>query len=393
MLTSAHLLDGVVIDVLGIRYRFAPKGMINSSVGAIYASIANLPRNLCFKKRFTCLLCVIPGPKEPPLTCLNRILEPVVDDLQRCEKGFGVQLYETQEAAIPRVARVCAKVLFNVSDLPATKKLIGAVGLSSNTRPCHHCSISKKDINTFAAYNWFDLPHKHSPSTLLWANFAYEDATTDQRRSQIETRYGVRFSIMSRLSGFDQGASNPVDPLHNSFLGLVRSYVSMLCKAENGLMEGFFADGTARMDVFREVFETAYYPGHLSRLPARVTQQFTSSKKRAGAGLKADQWKRVSQVMVLALWAAWRSEQGDDSLEDIEQPLEEEDPETVSQDRSRWFNATVSLAAGLRILHAHNIALREAEAAVDDIANTAKEILTLKEHLTINWHNAMHYAE
>lgn len=391
--------------------------MPNSSVGGIYASIANLPRNMCFKKRYTCLLCVVPGPKEPPLTCLNRILEPIVNDLIRCESGFGVQIHGTNSPHDPaRIAKVYAQVLFNVSDLPATKKLIGAVGLSSNSFPCHHCSITKKDINEQSAYDWRNLPHKHTPTQLLEASFAYEHATSHERRAAVEAKYGLRFSIMSRLAGFQHAASNPVDPLHNSFLGLVKSFVGMLCRGENDLFEGVLPDGTPRIEAFRQIFEQAYYPGHLGRLPSRVTQQFTSSKKRAGAGLKADQWKRIIQMLPIALFAAWRSEEEatetNDEIPDVDlerdEPIEPtrhprrqrrsgDDPDAppppVIRNRARWFAAAVSLTAGLRILHAHNIALVEAEAAVNDIANTARAILSMNEHLTINWHNAMHYAE
>lgn len=41
------------------------KGLVGSSVGAIYATVANLPRDVAFKRHNTALLCVIPGPREP----------------------------------------------------------------------------------------------------------------------------------------------------------------------------------------------------------------------------------------------------------------------------------------------------------------------------------------
>lgn len=63
-----------------LSLRFHVKGVPGFSVGAIYASILNLPRNMCFKPEYTTLLTVMPG--EPSLSQLNEILRPIVDDLR-----------------------------------------------------------------------------------------------------------------------------------------------------------------------------------------------------------------------------------------------------------------------------------------------------------------------
>lgn len=60
--------------------RFHVKGVTGFSIGAVYASILNLPRSICFKPEYTTLLTVMPG--EPSLTQLNSILKPIVDDLK-----------------------------------------------------------------------------------------------------------------------------------------------------------------------------------------------------------------------------------------------------------------------------------------------------------------------
>lgn len=150
-----------------------------------------------FKRRYTALLTVIPGPTEPPLGCFNRILEPIVTDLQFCEKGYALRLDPFSDDISP----VFARVILNISDLPATKKLIGAVGLSSNTHPCHYCNINKNQLNSPDGYDWRRLPKQHDAATLLRANFAYEDTVSDDyaARQDIESTYGVRFSVMMRL--------------------------------------------------------------------------------------------------------------------------------------------------------------------------------------------------
>lgn len=67
-------------NVIVHGYRFRVKGMPGFSVGAIYASILNLPRHMCFKPEYTTLLTIMPG--EPSLTKLNNVLKPIVDDLK-----------------------------------------------------------------------------------------------------------------------------------------------------------------------------------------------------------------------------------------------------------------------------------------------------------------------
>lgn len=123
--------------------------MVRYSVGAVYISLANLPRHLVFKKQYTMLVTVIPGPKEPPTTTLNRILDPIMADLELCEEGFMTHIRGMAEEQF-----VQCRLLLNASDVPATKKIIGSVGLSHNKHPCHYCSITKEDINLPEGYDW-----------------------------------------------------------------------------------------------------------------------------------------------------------------------------------------------------------------------------------------------
>lgn len=355
------------------------------SVGAMYAVIANLPRSVAFKKRFTGLLTIIPGPREPELLYLNRILEPIVEDIKQMERGIRVPM----DGRWPIVQ---ARVLLNASDLPATKKLTGAHSYASNKHPCHWCGITKDQLNTAEAYRWRNLPRKRGDATqLIEACFAQETAGY-RDRLQIEQEYGVRFSEFMRISGFEHGASNPVDPLHNSFLGLSKAFVNWMF--QHDMFRGEVG-GVSRQKIFCDIYENGNFPGHLGRIPARIARQFTSSRKRAGAALKADQWRRVVQMLPVALYCAWRTEEGDSiDAEDFSDEPDEDDTEApVIRNRVLWYRAALSLTSGLRILHAHSLSMDSAEAGVQDLADAATQLLDIGIHLTINWHMAMHYAE
>lgn len=37
---------------------------------------------MCYKQKYTILLALIPGPREPPLTTMNKVLKPIIDEFQ-----------------------------------------------------------------------------------------------------------------------------------------------------------------------------------------------------------------------------------------------------------------------------------------------------------------------
>jgi hypothetical protein len=74
---------------------FQPFENSQSSTGAIYAIICNLPRNERFKPSNILTLALIPGSREPSLHHLNHYLAPLVDQL--IELWNGINLSETFE--------------------------------------------------------------------------------------------------------------------------------------------------------------------------------------------------------------------------------------------------------------------------------------------------------
>jgi hypothetical protein len=60
---------------------------------------------------------------------------------QLCERGIDVTI---NGGAV--IENVQARVLFNISDLLGTKKLIGAWSATSSKYPCHFCKITTKEV-------------------------------------------------------------------------------------------------------------------------------------------------------------------------------------------------------------------------------------------------------
>lgn len=98
---------------------FAVKDIKNCSIGAVYITILNLPRSLSFKRAWTTLALVIPGPEEPSLLGINNVLRPLVEDLLMLETGMMARILGRGQQE-----PVYMQVLFNSSDMPATRKLL-----------------------------------------------------------------------------------------------------------------------------------------------------------------------------------------------------------------------------------------------------------------------------
>ncbi|KAH8079625.1 hypothetical protein HD553DRAFT_254952, partial [Filobasidium floriforme] len=286
------------------------------------------------------------------------------------------------------------------SDLLAAKKLIGVVSHASKMHPCHQCSTTLAEINKPAGYDWRNFRYR-SPDVLLKAAFEYERAGRE-RRQELEDRYGVRFSPLLRLLGVDHGHSSPVDGLHNSFLGIAKSLVNMLLQRRlfsPSSLEDYIEDEVDeddRIAAFVAVFEEAVYPGHLGRLPARVTKQFATDREKAGSGLKADQWKRIMQLLPIALFMALKGETDQIPDRDLDNPSEID------------AEGEVDVLANLPTLHGGIAPSQRPQpdrpkkkkakrgkrlVAVDDLSQAAQDIMASGGRLTINWHIAMHHVE
>jgi hypothetical protein len=205
---------------------------------------------------------------------------------------------------------VQVRLLLNVSDIPATRKASGQVSHNHGRHPCNYCDVTQADIQNGLAYD-MDLPLKAPASELLQA--AYRHGIRHDGTRQ-EKKYGVRYSEIIRLVGFEHAASNPVDPMHNSFLGIVKAFVDTLAHGKKVLRKG------REIDRFVDVLTKAVMPGHLGRIPESVGERYKGPKKtrglpiplqaeaedgKGGMVLKAEHWKRILQMLPVALYYAW----------------------------------------------------------------------------------------
>lgn len=96
---------------------FQPFEHLSYSLGAIYMSVLNLPRECRFKQENTILVGLIPGPHEPSHD-INTFLKPLVDDLLKFWCGVQMRIASTNSTKMIKCALMCVSC-----DLPAGRKM------------------------------------------------------------------------------------------------------------------------------------------------------------------------------------------------------------------------------------------------------------------------------
>ena len=91
---------------------FNPYKETQYSVGDIYLTVLNLPRNECYREENVLLVGMIPGPNEPRQH-INTFLSPLVKDMQVLFDGVSF-------TSVSGVANITIRV-----DLPTTRKVCG----------------------------------------------------------------------------------------------------------------------------------------------------------------------------------------------------------------------------------------------------------------------------
>ena len=113
---------------------FQPYKHVTDSIGAVYLSILNLPRNLRYKPENIILCGILLGPKEPK--DLNSYLYPLVHELLLLWEGIVIKTQEhgkiTIRAELYSVYQAIFQPLGNYVDSLAMLQLLVALSASKN---------------------------------------------------------------------------------------------------------------------------------------------------------------------------------------------------------------------------------------------------------------------
>jgi hypothetical protein len=100
-----------------------------------------------------------------------------------------------------------------ICDLPAARQALGFTGPQS-TNFCSYCKVQLENINDLDVEAWESRScEEHRRLALQW-----QDAPSEAQRTEITSRYGVRYSEFLRLPYLDPIQNLCVDPMHAFFL-------------------------------------------------------------------------------------------------------------------------------------------------------------------------------
>ena len=194
---------------------FQPFKHTTYSVGAVYLTIMNLPRDIRYKRENVILCGLIPSPKEP---CnLDPFLEPLVSELLDLWKGIEMSVNGNKRFV--RGALICV-----ACDIPAGRKVCG---FHNAHYGCSRCmkhfpgSFGSIDYSGFERSSW----ESRSPVQDRKIASSILKATT---KSEAERMSGYRPTALLKLPYFNPSRMLVVDPMHNLFIGTAKRIMKNL---------------------------------------------------------------------------------------------------------------------------------------------------------------------
>lgn len=165
---------------------FQPYEHLSYSLGAIYMSVLNLPRESRFKQENTILVGLIPGPQEPSHN-INSFLKPLVDDLIKFWSGVELSI-----ASLNCTRKIHCALMIVSCDLPAGRKICGFLGHSARLG-CSRClkefvgGVGSMDYSGFDRENW----HPRTRAEHNIAAFAMQNLITATAVEAAESKPAV----------------------------------------------------------------------------------------------------------------------------------------------------------------------------------------------------------
>ncbi|KAF8119204.1 hypothetical protein EV363DRAFT_1400949 [Boletus edulis] len=319
------------------------------SAGAVYVSFNNLHRSVRYLTQNVHLAAVIPGPKEPSLECLNHCIEPLKEELHALYKGN--------------------------SDVPASRKLTGAAAHSHKTHPCNYCFVLLRDIDTPVAYDIKNFRMRND-----WEQLSHADrslrATTKVAKKNILDTHGVRPSILNDLPGWLPSRRSPIDFMHN-FYALVKRFVYDVLTA------GHLLDASGWV-LYEATINSIIWPSGIGRLPRNLNDDHALPK--------ADQWRRLSNILPFVLWICWRDQAGSIRSTPPTIPVTVKTRPTFQRDIQLVYKLSLYLAVSERILAGKSISPTDVDRGQAYLQLYCQGLQSLGVHQTINSHLAMHYS-
>lgn len=213
--TEGHYVFSLNVDFFNPNGNAGRKSI---SCGVIALICLNLSPELRYKPENMFLAGIIPGPHEPPLTCINHYLRPLVDDLV---DFWTPGIWYSRTFKMPRGRKVVCALVALVCDLPAARKTAGFASHSHNFF-CSVCNCTLKDHG--CGNTEYEAWKRRTDEECRSHAEQWRTAGNQRDATALFNRSGMRWSELLRLPYFDISRYVVVDAMHNLFLGLVHTH-------------------------------------------------------------------------------------------------------------------------------------------------------------------------
>ena len=243
---------------------FQPHKHTESSVGAIYMTVMNLPHNLRFKREFMICLGIIPGPKEPKRD-INSYLRPLVGELLDLWDGVCMNIHGEVGVQKVRCALLCV-----ACDMPASRKVCGFLSHTAKLG-CPRCrkefpgSVGSKDYSGFSRDLWIPRTRRDHYASIEIIN----KSRNKTERNELESRHGCRYSVLLDLPYFDPVRMTIVDPMHNLFLGSAKHMMKKVWIKKDLVTLHDLEEMQKKMDSMKS-------PSDVGRIPRKLETGFSN---------------------------------------------------------------------------------------------------------------------
>ncbi|KAG1817167.1 uncharacterized protein BJ212DRAFT_1446741 [Suillus subaureus] len=200
----------------------------NHSMGTLYMTCCNNPHGVRYLTEETFLIMVLPGPNEPNLEQLNKIMVKFVSDMIELYGGQEFQIYGHEDK------RPVHSVLNSeVSNLPASCKIEGLASFSSKLFMCPQCNTPSYYLADPCGFNPTDFRLRDA-----WHNVKYAFRShylDDDDQKEIFEHCGVHWLVFNLIPGWLTAINSVVEFMHCVYLCMVR-HVTKVIILQSGML-------------------------------------------------------------------------------------------------------------------------------------------------------------
>ncbi|KAF8057435.1 hypothetical protein FPV67DRAFT_1677229 [Lyophyllum atratum] len=196
--------------------------------------------------------------------------------LRLWKEGVVIVTPKYPQGRLVRVALVAV-----VCDKPAAHKL-GGFGSHSHTYFCTMCWVTQELKATTASFTDGFPARTNEEQRRLQTE--YLKCNTKTAQAEFIKKYSTRWSELHRLPYFDVCRMIVIDPMHNLFLGIVKTHFYHIWVQLNILRK------TKELRRLHAILADLHMPAKLGRLPSLIGEP-------AGGSLTADQWLVFATVV------------------------------------------------------------------------------------------------